>query len=200
MFSKLLLVAATLQAVAFAAPHGTKHHSHHKVHQANITAPISTRASLGNAIINNRCSYDIWMWSVDQTHAAPAVKISAGSTHSEPARSSCEGCGTSMKISTSSTLSTGTQTQFEYSFAAGQIWYDISFVDCANGNDASSCPGHADGLAMSTSDSSCTSVKCAPGAYCPDQAYYVDFPSAKTGVMDPNFPCAQGVDVISTVC
>lgn len=199
MFSKLLLVAATLQATILAAPHGTKHHSHHNTH-LNNTAPLNTRASLGSAIINNNCAYDIWMWSVDQALASSAVKISAGSSHSEPARSSCEGCGTSMKISTTSSLSAGKQTQFEYSVAGNQIWYDISFVDCASGNDASNCPGHKDGLSMRTSDSSCTAVNCAAGSYCPDQAYYVDFPSAKTGVIDPNFPCKLGVDIISTVC
>lgn len=197
MFSKLFLIAATLQS-CLAFPHGTKH-SHHNTHNNNNTT-LTPRASLGKAIINNNCAYDLWMWSIDQTFASSAIKISAGTTYSEPARSSCEGCGTSMKISTTSSITAGAHTQFEYSVAAGQIWYDISFVDCASGNDASKCPGHKDGLSMRTSDSSCTAVTCKPGAYCPEMAYYVDFPSAKTGVIDPNFPCKLGVDVISSVC
>lgn len=195
MFAKLFVVAAALQA-CLAAPHGTKHHQHPRL---NNNGTLTTRAGLGNAIINNRCSYDIWMWPVNQNYAGSAVKIAAGTKYSAPALS-CDNCGTSMKISKTSTLSSGAQTQFEYTFAGGQVWYDISFVDCAKGNDATSCPGHSEGLVMATADTSCPSASCSAGAYCPEVAYYVDQPLLKLGIKEPTFVCSQGVDVVSTVC
>ncbi|KAH7134954.1 hypothetical protein B0J11DRAFT_148649 [Dendryphion nanum] len=195
MFSKLFVIAAALQA-CLAAPHGAKHHQHP---QLNTTEPLVARAGLGNAIINNRCSYDVWMWPVNQNYAGSAIKIAAGSQHSAPALA-CENCGTSMKISKTSTLTSGAQTQFEYTFGGGMVWYDISFVDCAKGNDASSCPGHSEGLVMAASDSSCPTASCSAGAYCPEKIYYVDQPLLKLGIAEPTFACSQGVDVVSTLC
>lgn len=200
MFSKLFLIATAIQA-CLAAPHGARHnhgsanqlgHGHHH----NNTESLTARNSMGNAVIKNRCSYDIWLWSLTTGSSVNSVHIPAGSTHSEAVRDQ----PTSMKISKSSKLSAGSQTQFEYSVQPDQIWYDISFVDCANGEDASNCPGHSEGLSMYPSDSSCTVVSCAPGSYCPTQAYYLDQPSVKTGIVDPNYPCKLGVDIVSTLC
>jgi hypothetical protein len=152
--------------------------------------------ALGNAIMSNRCNYDIWLWSVDQGYSSGPIHIPARSKHTEAIRSACNGCGSSLKISKSDQLMGGQQTQFEYSIADGNLWYDISFVDCANGEDASSCPGHDEGLSMDGSTSACGSLNCAAGTYCPTQIYYVDFPMQKLGLEDPVFTCpGQGTDM-----
>lgn len=161
-------------------------------------------AATGNAILSNRCSYDVWVWSVDQSSTSGPIHVPARTQYSEAFKSTCDGCGTSMKISKSNQLVAGAQTQFEYSIVSGQLWYDISFVDCAQGDSASSCPGHDSGLAMNSPQQACGSVDCAGGSYCPTQAYYVDFPEQKLGLADPVFTCpgisSQNMDLYMTVC
>lgn len=160
-------------------------------------------AAIGNAIVSNRCPYDIWLWSVDQGYSSLPIHIPARTKHSEPFRSACNGCGSSLKISKTDQLISGQQTQFEYSIADGNIWYDISFVDCAKGESASDCPGHDKGLAMDSPEHACGKANCAAGSYCPTQSYYVDFPKPKLGLADPVFGCpgkGTGMDLYMKVC
>lgn len=178
MFAKLTLLAAALQA--------------------------SVALAGGNAIIKNQCNYDVWVWSVDQSSYSSAIHVPAQSQYSEGFKNSCNGCGTSLKVSKTSQLSGGAQTQFEYSIVDNQVWYDISFVDCASGESADSCPGHADGLAMSSPNAACGTAHCGAGKYCPTQAYYVDFPMQKLGLQDPVFTCPGvkmgSMDLAMTLC
>lgn len=168
-----------------------------------VAAAQASLAAAGNAIVSNRCNYDIWVWSVDQDSFSSAIHVPARSQYSEPLRSSCNGCGTSLKVSKTNQLVGGAQTQFEYSVVNNQLWYDISFVDCAQGESASSCPGHDFGLAMDSPESACGKINCAGGSYCPSQAYYVDFPQPKLGMADPVFACpgaGMGMDLYMKVC
>ncbi|KAF2128795.1 hypothetical protein P153DRAFT_357309 [Dothidotthia symphoricarpi CBS 119687] len=168
-----------------------------------ITLQAGLAAAFGNAIVTNRCPYDVWVWSVDQAQFSAPIYVPARSKYSEPVRSTCNGCGTSIKISKTDQLLGGAQTQFEYSISAGQMWYDISFVDCASGQSADSCPGHDMGLSMDSSDSRCGKADCAGGSYCPTQSYYVDYPTQKLGMADPVFTCpgaGTGMDLHMTVC
>lgn len=168
-----------------------------------FAAMQASLALAGNAVLSNRCSYDVWVWSVDQKGSSAAIHVPARSKYTEPLRSTCEGCGTSLKVSKTNQLSGGTQTQFEYSIVNNQVWYDISFVDCASGQSADSCPGHDKGLSMIGSDSACGKAVCKSGTYCPEMSYYVDFPMAKLGMQDPVFTCpgkGTGVDIVMTVC
>jgi hypothetical protein len=152
--------------------------------------------ALGNAVMNNRCDYDIWLWSVDQDYSSDAIHIPARSQHTEAIRNVCDGCGVSLKISNTDQLLGDQQTQFEYTIGNGGMWYDISFVNCANGEDASSCPGHVEGLSMVGSTSSCQSASCAAGSYCPTQAYYCAQPMLQLGIEEPVFGCpGQGTDM-----
>ncbi|KAF3000819.1 hypothetical protein E8E13_006594 [Curvularia kusanoi] len=170
MLAKSILLAATLQA--------------------------GLASAIGNAIISNRCPYDIWLWSVDQGYSSAPIHIPARSKYSEPFRSACNGCGTSLKISKTNELIAGRHTQLEYSIAGGNLWYDISFVDCAKGGSASDCPGHDLGLAMDSPESACGKAHCAAGSYCPTQAYYVDTPKLKLGIDEPVFGCiGKGTDM-----
>jgi hypothetical protein len=163
---------------------------------------VALQASLavaGNAIISNRCPYDIWLFSTAANNFGSAIQIPARSQHSEPFSSS----PTSLKISNSSQLVGGAHTQFEYSLINNQIWYDISFVDCAKGQSADSCPGHDLGLAVDSNESKCGKIDCQAGSYCPTQAYYVDQPKLKMGIEEPVFTCpgaGSGMDLYMKVC
>jgi hypothetical protein len=86
MLAKSILLAATLQA--------------------------GLAAAIGNAIVSNRCPYDIWLWSVNQGYSSGPIHIPARTQHSEPFRSACTGCGSSLKISKSDQLIAGHHTQF----------------------------------------------------------------------------------------
>jgi hypothetical protein len=154
-------------------------------------------ALAGKAILSNRCSYDIWVSSVGGDHETPCIHVPARTQYSEDLYST----GTSLKISTTDSIKNGEQTQFEYTIAGGKIWYDISFVNCAEGESASSCPGHAEGLSMRGSDSQCSAADCEAGSYCPSQSYYVDTPLIKLGIKEPVFDCpTPDVDLYMTVC
>lgn len=162
-----------------------------------IAAMQAGLAAAGNAVVNNRCSYDIYVWSVGSGYGSNAIHVPARSQHTE----SFQGTGMSLKISKSDQCTQ--PTQFEYSIVNNQLWYDISFVDCANGQDASACVGHAEGLSMKGSSDSCGAIDCGAGSYCPTQAYYVDQPLIKLGLEEPVYNC-QGagtdLDLYMTVC
>lgn len=154
-------------------------------------------ALAGNAILSNRCDYDIWVSSVSGSHETACTRVAAGSSYNETLYPS----GTSLKISKTDSIKNGEQTQFEYTIAGGKIWYDISFVNCADGESASNCPGHAEGLSMRGSGSGCSAASCEAGSYCPTQAYYVDQPLIKLGIKEPVFDCpTPDVDMYMAVC
>lgn len=145
--------------------------------------------AIGNTVISNRCSYDMWLWSVDQSYDSGPIHIPARTKYSEPFRSVCNSCGSSLKINKSNNLISGAHTQFEYSLANGEIWYDISFVDCAKGGSASACPGHDMGLSIDSPEEAYGKAHCDAGSYCPTQAYYADLPLQKLGLQEPVFVC-----------
>jgi hypothetical protein len=157
-------------------------------------------AAAGNAIISNRCSYDIWVWSVQPGSSSAAIYIPARGQYSETMKS---GSPTALKVSKSSALEAGKHTQFEYSIINNELWFDISFVNCADGQSASNCPGADGGLAMSSPNSACGKIDCTPNSYCPTQAYFVDQPMLKLGIQEPVFTCpgaGAGMDLNMKVC
>lgn len=49
---------------------------------------------------------------------------------------------------------------------------------------------------MYSPNDACGKVNCAPGSYCPEQAYYVDTPLSKLGLAEPVFGCGgAGTDM-----
>ncbi|KAL5115001.1 hypothetical protein ACEQ8H_007110 [Pleosporales sp. CAS-2024a] len=151
----------------------------------------ATLAAAGNAIISNRCNYDIWVWSVQPGSSSAAIHIPARSQWSEPMH---VGSPTSLKVSKSDTLLAGQQTQFEYSIINNQLWFDLSFVNCAQGKSSANCPGADGGLSMSSPNSACGKLDCSAGSYCPTQAYFVDQPMLKLGIQEPVFTCPSAGD------
>ncbi|KAF2688875.1 hypothetical protein K458DRAFT_292869 [Lentithecium fluviatile CBS 122367] len=158
---------------------------------------------MGNAVFANRCERDIWIWSVDETTGSSApIKVAGRSRYTEPFRVPGAG-GVVFKVSNSDQIVGGAHTQFEYAISNDQLYYDLSFVDCAKGESASDCPGHAKGLAMYSPNDACGKLDCAPGTYCPKQAYYVDTPLSKLGIEEPVFGCGSagtGMDLYMVIC
>jgi hypothetical protein len=163
---------------------------------ATLQATLTT--AIGNAIIANRCPYDIWLWNVVEGVPGAPIHVPARSRHSEPYASLA-----ALKVSKTDQLIDGQQTQFEYSTKSGKLWYNISFVNCAKGESAADCPGHDMGLAIDSPDQSCAPANCAGGSYCPTQAYYVDQPLIKLGIEEPVFVCGtEGaeMDLYMKIC
>lgn len=79
--------------------------------------------------------------------------------------------------------------QFEHALKSELLYYDISLINCVNGNDASACPGHEYGLRIEGHGmQNCQTLECAANAYCPVDAYYVPVP----GAHQPVKSCGQG--------
>ncbi|KAF2826213.1 hypothetical protein CC86DRAFT_370284 [Ophiobolus disseminans] len=152
-------------------------------------------AAVGNAIISNRCPYDVYVFSVSQLINSAPIKVPARSQYKEQIKN-CNGCNTSFKVSKTDKVVGGAHTQFEYTVAGNQLWYDISLVDCAKGEDGANCPGWDKGLAVDSTGSTCGKSACKGGSFCPAQVYFVDQPLIKQGVQEPVFTCpGAGLDV-----
>ncbi|KAF2726465.1 hypothetical protein EJ04DRAFT_517778 [Polyplosphaeria fusca] len=174
---------------------------------ANDTETLEVRAvqsrGLGNAVIINRCPHDLWAWSVDQNFGSAPIHLKARTIYREPFRVPCDGCGVALKVSNTDQLVTGKHTQFEYAISNNIVYYDISLVDCAQGESAANCPGHEMGLRIDSAVRACEPLNCGGGQYCPTQAYYVDTPLAKLGIKEPVLGCGSagtGMDVGFKLC
>jgi hypothetical protein len=127
---------------------------------------LITSALAGQAIIQNHCGYEVVMI---RDFEKEQHTIAAGSTHSEAMLDA----GHSLKIAHNADgLWAHGITQFEYTLMPDTLWYDISLIDCTNGQDASGCPGHDGGITISASGGDCAVGSCGPGEYCPEQAYF----------------------------
>ena len=85
----------------------------------------ATLALAGNAIITNRCNYDIWVQSVHAPYGGNMTHVPSQSQYSEP----FSHAPASVKISKTPLIISREQTQFEYNIVSNQMWYDISLVD-----------------------------------------------------------------------
>jgi hypothetical protein len=124
---------------------------------------VALQASLAvarNAIIANRCKYGIWVQSVQGPKWGWLIKNPARRRYTDL----LSNASTSMKISKTPTIVADKHTQFEYAISNNQIWYDISFVDCAVGCSAANCPGHADGVGVYASNDKCGKIDCNAGS------------------------------------
>jgi hypothetical protein len=63
-------------------------------------------------------------------------------------------------------------TQFEYTIT-DTLWYDISLIDCANGDDGSRCPGYEAGIRLEASGGECAVADLPANTRATDQAYFV---------------------------
>jgi hypothetical protein len=129
---------------------------------AVLATAVGSVQALGNAIIYNKCSYDVYMWATDASrNPSSPVTIPSGGSYSEGYHTPASG-GVSLKIS--KTTSDIKITQFEYTVqpydGTNFVWYDGSNVNC-QGTD---CPFYYEGMYLETSLSSCPTRTCPAGA------------------------------------
>lgn len=109
-----------------------------------IAAAFITFTSAGNAVVANRCPYDVWIWSINGPKDSGPIFLPKRTKHVEPIQvPNCKGCGTVFKVSRTHELVKGHHTQFEYAVnvTSNMLYYDISYVDCAQGKSGANCPG-----------------------------------------------------------
>ncbi|KAF2865682.1 hypothetical protein BDV95DRAFT_506594 [Massariosphaeria phaeospora] len=200
MLSKIVFALAAFQATLTSA---TLREFLHTVSGSVQEEP------LGKLVFSNRCPYDLWVDSVDQGWESGLFSVPARSQHVEDLRKpdihKCptDDCGTSFKVSKTPQITRGSHTQFEYAIKHGMMYYDISFVDCAQGSSADTCPGHDKGLSITSDDTRCTIPLCQPGQYCPTEAYYVPQPLKTLGIPEPVKGCGDagtGMTIYMTAC
>ncbi|KAK9781521.1 hypothetical protein SCAR479_01392 [Seiridium cardinale] len=175
--------------------------------------PSDRTAGPGQAIVVNKCSSPVYLWSVsaDKTSAVHELEANGG-RYVERMHAPSTG-GVSMKVH--KTRNDGNipactpdrwdchLTQFEYTLVPDQnkVYYDISFVNCAQGKDAGNCPGHASGVTVECANGNnknCPVQHCAPGAFCPHEVYY--HCGAPCNTPDPTKATGKSRDLVYTLC
>ncbi|KAF2684371.1 hypothetical protein K458DRAFT_388839 [Lentithecium fluviatile CBS 122367] len=97
------------------------------------------------ARIVNRCSYDVYVWTVDSDNKYDCkfdepVVLGTGEAYAENFRPTTIGA-VSIKVSKEEACTNGKITQLEYNYKPNVNFLDISFVNCHDGD----CPGRQDG-------------------------------------------------------
>ena len=94
-------------------------------------APTESVKPVGKAIVNNHCSFPVYLASVGST-AGHVRTISAGETFSEIYETFSTGGGVSIKVAASTSgLTSGPLSQFEYTLIPSSqlVYYDLSMVN-----------------------------------------------------------------------
>ncbi|KAI4149145.1 MAG: hypothetical protein LQ340_004775 [Diploschistes diacapsis] len=111
-------------------------------------AQTSDAAGTGSVIVKNNCGFAISLSSVGTSPGAVA-SVAAGHSWSEQYQTTSDGGGVSIKIvRDGNPLSSSNITQFEYTLASPEVYYDLSLIngDAFAGEynaivpDGSSCP------------------------------------------------------------
>ncbi|KAF2439183.1 hypothetical protein P171DRAFT_490617 [Karstenula rhodostoma CBS 690.94] len=160
------------------------------VAEPTSTSSPSTGGSGGKVTLKNNCDYDVTYEQLCPCGSSDGSgTISAGSTWSDSI-SDCAGGNTALKVYSASTSK---PMQFEYGLQSGNIWYDMSFIDCISGSDDfSQCAGSAWSIgAVGT----CQTYACSGGSECCIQGYCD--PTASAAAVQPAFGCGafQGYSV-----
>lgn len=150
-------------------------------------------AGTGNAIIENRCYYDVTVISQrgytpaevaaydNNVPPAPVTTVAARTQYPQQFLPYLpQGDGVSFKISTPTTKAV----QFEYSIVGNELSYDISLVDCADINgpsiDWSQCTSYESGVSLysTANDPGCGAFNCPGQKNCVLDAYFESVPQA----------------------
>jgi hypothetical protein len=131
-----------------------------------VVLGISTANCVGTAFIENRCEFEVYVWSVANVtnntinYLAPNI-----GNFDETYRTNPNGGGISLKIATVPVQSNITQFEYTYRTCDTNLYYDISNV---NGG-----PFQEWGFKLSPSAPDCSSVSCDPSEpICPDIYYH----------------------------
>ncbi|KAI6914411.1 hypothetical protein KC318_g197 [Hortaea werneckii] len=148
---------------------------------AALMAGSATAQSVGNAIIENMCSYNVELTVVPAQNGGYETtqhSLSSGGSWSTQWKELSTGAGWSLKLSKDQDLDH--ILQYEYTFQDdGTIWYDLSQV---NGN-----PWDGDWMITANSESSTCSPKQQAYRYATDDAYGMQ-------------ACPQDSDITVTLC
>ena len=152
--------------------------------------------------IRNSCKYDVFVWSVGCNGNAANVKISPGTTWSEPLRRGDTG-GVVYKVS-----KTNGNAEAVMQFEAG-VWkdqnivqYDLSYLDCMvpNSTDLSRCAGWEGGH-QAVPAPGCPVFVCGTNEYCDGSSYTVpEFGYQGGGVVHPNAGCGSAGGIAFELC
>jgi len=130
-----------------------------------LFAATALSESVGSAIVNNACSYDVYLYNTpaaDGGYTEIDEVLSPGGTYEQTFTELSNGDGWSLKLSTSTAMSN--IMQYEYTFHDdGIIWYDLSDV---NGN-----PWDGNWEITASSASSTCTPKQQAYRYATDDAY-----------------------------
>jgi hypothetical protein len=186
-------ITLLLPALALAAPWGESlapaPYSTAEAQPISTSTP-STSPSAGKVTLTNNCDYDVTYNNMCPCGSSDGSgTISAGATWSDSI-SDCSSGNTALKIYKDGTSK---PMQFEYGLQSGNIWYDMSFIDCVSGaDDFSQCAGA--GWSMGAIGS-CPTFACTGGSECCIQGYCD--PTATAASEQPNAGCGsfQGYEV-----
>lgn len=152
------------------------------------------------ATVKNSCTYDVYLETVGPLYAwkKPIVKIAAGGEHSEELFINASG-GPSLKVRKSPDPN-GPPMQFEYTAGNGDIWYNLSLIDCVGKQGG--CAGHDGGL-RAVAGNGCRVFECKPNADCSKgtngaEGYMISEFEGKPGA--PVGKCAEREGVAFELC
>ena len=152
---------------------------------AIVASIISGAAATGNAIVHNKCTKPMYLWSVGDSSSSQVALPDHTVAYHESYRSRKAGGGISIKVCNTPEL-TDNQTQFEYTLDTTKIWYDLSNI---NGNALNGVD-----YELKASDPDCPVVHCpATDAKC-KAVYNVWNDDASTHA------CSADSDLIFTLC
>ena len=128
--------------------------------------PTSAPSTGGSGVtLHNNCGYDVTYDLVEPCGGSKSGSISAGSTWTD-SLTDCSSGNSALKLYGNGS---NKPMQFEYGLVNGNVWYDMSFIDCISGSDDfSQCVGS--GWSMG-SIGSCPTYSCSGGSECCIQGY-----------------------------
>ncbi|KAJ4355578.1 uncharacterized protein N0V89_003598 [Didymosphaeria variabile] len=189
-------ITLLLPALALAAPWGRNHTGPASTgaYSAGVAHPTGAsfipRSTGGKVTLKNNCDYDVTYDNLCPCGTSDnSGTISAGSTWTDSI-ADCGSGNTALKVYKDGSSK---PMQFEYGLVSGNVWYDMSFIDCLSGSDDfSQCAGA--GWSMGAIGS-CPTYSCTGGSHCCTQGYCD--PTATAATEQPNAGCGtfQGYSV-----
>lgn len=154
-----------------------------------ITSALAFAASAlaGQATINNKCSYDVYLWTAEGFSTSDMTTIPAGQSYSTDYLTSG---GVSMKLSKGTDIWSGESiAQLEYTADADALWYDLSLI---NGD-----PFESDRTVITPQadqSDSCTAITCPAGLTSCADAYMHSSDNWAT------HSCPAGTNIVTELC
>ncbi|KAL1598895.1 hypothetical protein SLS60_008039 [Paraconiothyrium brasiliense] len=136
----------------------------------NHNATCDTTKPLAKVV--NRCSYPVYLWSIDKQYGCPdgsGLELKTGEFYQENFQDGTDG-GISIKLSKFETCGGKDITQLEYKIekadsAFAGNYLDMSFVDCTGNHE--DCPGRTDGFYLKSGNQDGLFKSAVNNEHCP---------------------------------